>query len=66
MSYPASFLKKFWQYLVFYPESDEPDYDGEHDGGIKDIREDAPESAKKAYAEFLEIEKKADENGICI
>lgn len=46
-------VKAFWDYLEFYPEEDEPDYDGIHDGGIKGIREDAPKAAKEAYLEYV-------------
>lgn len=45
-------VKAFWDYLVFFPYDDEPDYDGVHDGGIKGIRDDAPEQAKKAFEEW--------------
>ncbi|MCI5592495.1 MAG: hypothetical protein PUG56_02020 [Ruminococcus sp.] len=37
----------FWDYLVFSPYEDELNYDGIHDGGIKGIKEDAPDWAKK-------------------
>jgi hypothetical protein len=47
--------KSFWNYLEFYPESDEEGYDGEHDGGIKGIRDDAPKEAKEAYKKYLLI-----------
>lgn len=43
----------FWNYLVFFPHEDEQGYDGIHDGGIKCIKDNAPEWAKKAYAEYL-------------
>ena len=64
MQFPASFLKKFWSYLEFYPDIDEPDYDGEHDGGIKGIRVDAPQSAKSAFAEYMKILDEAREEGL--
>ena len=37
-----------WKYLEFYPEDDE-----ENCGGISGIRPDAPESAKKVYADYV-------------
>ena len=43
----------FWNYLVFFPYEDEQGYDGVHDGGIKCIKDNAPEWAKKAYVEYL-------------
>lgn len=46
-------VKDFWDYIEYYPESDEEGYDGEHDGGIKGVRDDAPEEAKKAYRKYL-------------
>lgn len=47
------YVKDFWDYLEFYAEEDEDGYDGVHDGGIKGIKPDAPENAKKAYQEHL-------------
>lgn len=41
-------------YVIMYPYDDEPDYDGIHDGGIKGLRDDAPEEAKKAFDEYME------------
>ena len=52
MSVSWDMVKDFHDYLEYYPCDDEEGYDGIHDGGIKGIRSDAPESAKKAYAEF--------------
>ena len=57
-------VKAFWEYLEFYPESDEEGYDGTHDGGIKGIREDAPSSAKEQFAEYQKKLATAKENGI--
>jgi hypothetical protein len=45
-------LKIFWDYLVFYPDEDEPNFDGVHYGGIKGIMDDAPDNAKKAFSEY--------------
>lgn len=53
-------VKAFWDYLEFYPEEDEPDYDGIHDGGIKGISNDAPEAAKDAYFEYVKRQNNAD------
>lgn len=52
-------VKAFWDYLDFYPEEDEEGFDGIHDGGIKGIRDDAPDEAKKAFAEYQEKKKAA-------
>ena len=49
---PYGKLAEFWKYIEFYPDEDEPDFDGVHYGGIKGISEDAPESARKAFAEY--------------
>lgn len=54
-------VKVFWGYLEFYPEEDEPDYDGIHDGGIKGISEDAPKAVKEAYDEYVKRLRKAKE-----
>lgn len=42
----------WWDYAEFYPHSDEDGYDGQHDGGLKGIKENAPEDVKKAYEEY--------------
>lgn len=52
----------FLEYLELYPDEDEPGFDGVHYGGIRGIREDAPESAKEAFKEYQE----AIQNGIKI
>ncbi len=47
-------VKEFWEYLQF-----------EEDGiGIKGIRADAPESAKKAYAEWAKQQEENNKLGI--
>lgn len=54
-------LEPGWlKYAEFYPCYDEEGYDGEHDGGIKGLKEDAPEEAKREYLEYL----KQKEQGI--
>lgn len=57
-------VKEFWKYVIFYPYEDEADYDGVHDGGIKGISENAPDSAKQAFFKYQKIEKEAEKNGI--
>lgn len=52
-------VKAFWDYLEYYAEEDEEDYDGIHSGGVKGIRADAPDSAKKAYKEYLKKKDKS-------
>lgn len=55
---------KFWKYLEFYPFEDDPDYDGIHSGGIKGIRDDAPDDAKSAFLKFQEELEDARKKGI--
>ncbi|MDO5361968.1 MAG: hypothetical protein Q4F03_04880 [Eubacteriales bacterium] len=50
-------LLKFWKYLEFYPEEDEEGFDGVHYGGIKGIKEDAPDEAKIAYLNYINHHK---------
>ena len=57
-------LEKFWEYLEFYPDEDELDFDGVHYGGIKGISDDAPESAKKAFSEYQKKREKYAKQGI--
>ena len=56
-------VKEFWDYIEYYPEEDEPGFDGIHYGGIKGLNENAPDSAKKAFAKYIEIMKAAQEKG---
>lgn len=46
-------VKEFWDYLEFYPEEDEEDFDGVHYGGIRGIKPDAPLEAMEAYQEYM-------------
>lgn len=48
-------LNKFREYKIFYPDEDEPGFDGIHYGDFKCLSEDAPESARKAYEEYEKI-----------
>ncbi|MCD8042453.1 MAG: hypothetical protein LUH10_05255 [Tannerellaceae bacterium] len=64
MSLQAGIFELFDKYIIFYPDEDEPDFDGVHYGGIKGTREDAPESAKKAFEEYQAELKEAEKNGI--
>lgn len=57
-------VKDFWDYVEMYPDEDEPNFDGVHYGGIKGLSDKAPDSAKKAFAEYNEILKKAQNNGL--
>lgn len=56
----------FWDYLIYYPEEDEDDFDGIHYGGIKGIRDDAPAMAKKEFARFQEERERAAAHSIKI
>lgn len=55
-------VKSFWDFLEYYPESDEEGYDGIHDGGIKGIRPDAPDKAKVDYEKWLDMKAEAEKN----
>ena len=61
---PYGKLAEFWKYIEFYPDEDEPDFDGVHYGGIKGISEDAPESARKAFAEYQKEQERFVKQGI--
>lgn len=56
----------FEKYLVYYPEEDQPGFDGIHHGGIKGIREDAPESAKAKFAKYQKRIASLERKGICL
>jgi hypothetical protein len=64
MSLKWSAFEDFWDYVEFYPESDEEGYDGIHSGGIKGLVKDAPEKAKEAYEKFRKMEEEAKKQGI--
>lgn len=66
MSISFDAVDKFWDYLEYYPEQDEEGYDGIHNGGIKGLREDAPEEAKKQYAEYVKMQQRAKKSGIIL
>ena len=53
---------EYLKYAIFYPEEDEPDYDGTHKGGVKTLRDDAPEWAWEQY----NAHRKAEADGIAI
>lgn len=56
----------FREYLIYYPEEDETDYDGVHSGGIKGICDDAPDEVKKEFEKFLNNQKVAKKKGLRI
>ena len=56
-------VKAFWDYIEYYPNEDEYGYDGIHSGGIKGIREDAPQEAKLSFNEFVKEANEAKSNG---
>ena len=43
----------FWEWLIFYPEIDETNYDGVHDGGVMGIQKDAPKEAKEEFKKYM-------------
>lgn len=57
-------LKEFWEYLEFYPDEDEPGFDGIHYGGIKNLSNDAPETAKIAFLKYQKEQEKWAKQGI--
>lgn len=44
----------WWDYAIWYPYEGEEGYDGVHDGGLKGIRDDAPQKVKEAFYDFFE------------
>ena len=66
MSYAYEEVKSFWDYLEYYPEEDEEGFDGVHYGGVKGIRADAPQEAKKEYEKWREEEDKNRLTGILV
>lgn len=56
-------VKDFWEYVEYYSDESEPGYDGVH-WGMKGIREDAPETAKKAYRKYRKMMADAEKRGI--
>lgn len=51
--YPGIEFAKFAEYVIYYPDEDDPDFDGEHYGGIKGLSDDAPEDAKYAFRKYM-------------
>lgn len=56
----------FEEYLLYYPEEDQPGFDGIHYGGIRGIRENAPESAKAKFAKYQKMVASLEKKGICL
>ena len=48
----------WWDYIEFYPDEDEENFDGVHYGGIKGLRSDTPEEIKNEYKKYLETVRK--------
>lgn len=57
-------FKGFRDYAEYYPDEDEPGFDGVHYGGIKGLKPGAPDSAVEAYARYVAMIKEAEEQGI--
>ena len=51
--YSKDEFAKFAEYVIYYPDEDDPDFDGEHYGGIKGLSDDAPEEAKYAFKKYM-------------
>lgn len=66
MSVAIDQVDKFWDYLDYYPDEDEDGYDGIHNGGVKGLREDAPDDAKKQYLEYKQMKDSAEKELIKI
>ena len=66
MSIAFEAVRSFWDYLGYYPDEDEPGFDGIHYGGIKGLRKDATESARKSYKRYLEMTQKAQKEGYAL
>lgn len=47
----------WWDYAEFYPYEDDPDYDGEHNGGLKGLKKNAPKDAIEEYKKYKQAER---------
>lgn len=52
------------EYAEFYPQEDEPGFDGIHYGGYKGLKPDAPESAVRAWNKYVAMVEEAEKQGI--
>lgn len=50
----ASANQEWLEFAEYYAYADEEGYDGVHNGGVKGMKEDAPEWAKKRYEKYIE------------
>lgn len=57
--YSRTEFEKFAKYIIFFPDEDDPDFDGEHYGGIKGLSDEAPEEARIAFESYMKELKKA-------
>ena len=57
-------VKDFIDYVEYYPNEDEPGFDGVHYGGMKGLKSGVPESAVTAWNNYIEMEKEAEAQGI--
>ncbi|MCC8196256.1 MAG: hypothetical protein LIO49_05565 [Ruminococcus sp.] len=54
---PTMLKPIWWDYVIWYPCDDDPNYDGIHDGGIKGLRDDAPEEVKEEFNRDMKLER---------
>ena len=54
----------FCDYLEYYPDEDDDNYDGIHSGGWKGIKADAPPEAVAAFKEYEKIYEEAAREGL--
>jgi hypothetical protein len=55
---------EFYPYLEFYPDEDEVGYDGVHNGGMKGIKENAPDNIKEEFEIYLKEMEELKKQGI--
>lgn len=59
-------VKDFEPYIEYYPQDDEPGFDGVHYGGYKGLKPGAPDSAVEAWARYVAMMKEAEKEGILL
>lgn len=57
-------VKGFIDYIEYYPDEDEPGFDGVHYGGFKGLKPGAPDSAVEAWARYVAMHREAEKEGI--
>lgn len=49
---------KLAPWFEYYPDEDEEDYDGIHNGGVKGLKKNAPKDIRKLYSDIVKAEEK--------